>query len=219
MLEKDTLVAYTPEHEAKLLKKADKEVKKLRLNNVRAVSKDTWKPIHSKILLLTQRNLTDKEIAKQVKISFETVGCIRQSPYFRQRAALVGRKIALKLEEKGIEALITDKARAKIQQASLRAAMKVLKIMKKGLPVERIQLDAAKDVLDRAGLKPVDIVETRQRAYTPEEIASTKETLLEVETITQRLTNQTSRHIVKLPGGPVTDESSENVQQEEEPLS
>lgn len=69
--------------------------------------------------------------------------------------------------------------------------------MKHGEPDERLRFDAAKEVLYQCGMKPVEVVENRNRDYTPEEIQSSLIVLKEVKEIEEKLSTQGSEFLLK----------------------
>lgn len=155
-----------------------------------------WATHHTKILLMTHDGKPVGEIAKTLKLSTSAVSKIRASTYFIQKLAALNTKVIEKTVERKSEAIVTDKARQALNKAAYRAAIKLIKLAAKGEPTQRIQLDACKDILDRAGLKPVEIVETRERVYSPEEVAHAKGILLETQSIIERLSNQSSPFVL-----------------------
>ena len=163
------------------------------------LEKDNWLPVHTKILILAQRSYKPKAVAEKLKIGQETVNAIYREPYFRERLNEITNKTLNNLIDAESKSAIVDKARDTLRNAAMKAAWKVRRIMNKGTSADRIQLDAAKDILDRVGLKPKEVIETRERVYTPEEIGSALETLKEVERLTERLDNQMSPFVVSQP--------------------
>ena len=180
-----------------------------------------WNRKYSLILRLDQEALTDDEISKKVGLSSRQVRRIKQFPEYQERYEKVSGKIRERIEEK-IEEKLTkdsgiDQALDAIVQKVPEATEKIVTIMREGKSSDRIQYEAAKHILDMAGLKPVEVVETRERSYSPEEIASAKETLKEITDMTARLTNPESRFILHSPsedgtseltGASVTDEKA-----------
>lgn len=79
------------------------------------------------------------------------------------------------------------------------AVQKLAEIMASGQSSDRIQLDAAQAILDRAGLAKSTIVENVSRNYSPEELESARNTLLEIESITARVSTSQSKFILRMP--------------------
>ena len=90
------------------------------------------------------------------------------------------------------------------------ASTKVVHLMNHGDNKQKIQLDAAREILHQAGLKPVEVVENRGREYTPEELISARETVMEITEMTEKLGEKESPFVVEdkrvrkvAPGSPV----------------
>jgi len=152
-------------------------------------TKKEWKPEYQKILIYAEQGVPVKEIA-------EKVGMHPRYVYD------VMKKDAFLAKQQEFEGKIIDKARKVFEEHAVTAAKKIVKIAKGGKSEDRIQLDASKEVLYQVGMKPVEVIETRQREYTPEELASMSKTALEVEEITNRLAVRDSSYVL-------TDERSE----------
>jgi len=133
--------------------------------------------------MLYLKGLSQTEIARQIGVHDNTVYNIVHDPEFIKRR--------VEFEEK-----VTDKARKLFEENAIHAAEQIIRISKKGKPDERIQLDASKEILYQVGLKPVEVIETRKRDYTPEEVQQALQTAMEVETIAKRLGINNSRFIV-----------------------
>lgn len=187
------------------------------------VSAETWTPDHTRILLLTQRGVSLTEIARELKIHITTVSRVRNSTFFIQKLAGLQTKIIERVSEKRSISLATDRAMELIKKAAYAASKKVIQIGKTGTPEQRIQLDACKDIMDRAGMKPIEVLETRERVYSPEEVSHAKNMLIEAQEIVERLSNQRSPYILrdssivqKLPSS-VTDKAHDVLPQPQPP--
>ena len=101
-----------------------------------------------------------------------------------------------RIVEEVIKETVQDKVRLLFERNLMKAAKTVIDICKNGTPNSKIRFEAAKEILYQSGLKPVDVVETRERLYTPEEITSAHATAKEVEQIFEKLTGGTSRFLV-----------------------
>ena len=170
-----------------------------------------WKPKYTAILTLTQRGWEVKDIAVKLKVSKDTVFRVQSMELFQQKLMALTKRIEHRTYGKLVEQESDknlDKAREHLAKYAMRAARKVTAIIRKGTPADRIKLDAAKDVLDRTGIKPNTVIETHQRVYAPDEVNSAKETLTELETHLNRISNQDSPYLLKGPKGSATDKAS-----------
>ena len=117
-----------------------------------------------------------------------------------------------------------EKARKLLESKLLRAVDKIVHIMEDGKPEERLRYDAAKEILYQCGMKPVEVIETRGRQYTPEEIKSSLEVMKEIQGIEEKLSTLGSGFLIKRdaePSSPVdliTNQDSKTSQGAEEPL-
>lgn len=153
---------------------------------------DGWNPRYNKILVEVEKGVPVAEIAKKVGMHVRTVYTIMRKPEFLERRQV-------------IEADAVDGARKMFLDKVTEAAQKIINLAKRGKPEERIQFDAAREILHQVGMKPPEVIETRQREYTPEEIKSSLSVTREVEHILQRMTGKSSTFIVQdeladLPG-------------------
>lgn len=172
-------------------------MRKIPYNSQKNITPENWKPDYTRILLMTQRGAEPAEIAKELRLSTSLVYKVRNSTFFVQKLAGLQTKVIERVTEKRSEMLATDKARAILTKASLFAAKKVIKLAKEGLGKDRLQFDACKDIMDRAGLKPIEILETRERVYSPEEVAHAKAILVETQEIVERFSNKRSPYIIR----------------------
>jgi len=176
------------------------------------VNEENWKPVYTKILLMYSRNIDVKRIAKDTKLSTRRVAYLRASPYFKARLAAIHNQTITRSVDKSVECI--TEAKEILSSKAITAARKLVQMMNKRilLPTERLRFDIVRDVLDRVGLKAVDIIETREKKYTPEEIMEMHTTMVEIEAITQRLNNNNSRFLMQpTAGSPSTDESSAEI--------
>jgi hypothetical protein len=95
-----------------------------------------------------------------------------------------------------VEAERIQRARRILNRNAEIAARLEVKLMKHGTANDRLRFEACKDLLDRVGLKPVEISEVHERAYSSEEVKQALETMKEVESLSQRLSNQGSRYML-----------------------
>ena len=160
------------------------------------VDETNWGPTHNTILLWTYRGKTLPEIAKYLKYSVETVAHVRRSPYFQDKLQAMRNATFEGIAKREVALSTAALSRQALEKAQLTAARKIIKIMRKGTPDQKLQFEAAKDILDRTGLKPVEKIEMHERVYTPEEVERAKHTLSEVETIIARMETRDSKFLL-----------------------
>jgi hypothetical protein len=163
-------------------------------------TKSTWKSIHEKILVKAADGLTKTQIAREMKLTDMTIKRVVNAPYFKRRLAEVNGRIIDKVVERRSNTGDYDsiaEARRIISEAATEAAEKLRKLARSGESTDRVQLDACKDILDRSGLKPIEVVETRERVFTPEDEEKAKAILFEAGKISERLTNQSSPFVIR----------------------
>ena len=149
---------------------------------------------------------TVPEIAKEAGLSPRTVCRLKTDPEFISR------------QEKMEKAVVEDIKKI-LTHHGKRAAEKIAKLAGSGKPEQRIQLDAAKEILHQLGVKPIEVIETRQREYSAEELVSAAKVAKELEDLLGRLSTTPSPFLVKReqassPLLPVTAANSEPVKEE-----
>jgi hypothetical protein len=142
-----------------------------------------WKPEYTQVLIYAEKGLKGCEIAEKLGYSNVHISRIMNSPEF------IAKRV--KHDDTRIEA-----ARAILNEQAINAALKLAKIANKGKPEDRIQLDAAKEILHMVGLKPIEVIENRKREYSKEELESASIVAKELEEITERLTSRKSHFLV-----------------------
>ncbi len=182
-----------------------------------------WKPAYNKILIMTQGDQPLEKIAEAVKMQSNTIKKIRSSTMFKEKLEAANNTLVRKVVEKRAQRLETSEARDILTKAAPDAAKKMVQLSKIGTKEDRTQFDAAKDILDRAGLKPIEMIIAQERLYSPAEIAQAQGTLLETEAILKRLRNQSSPYLLRDgKGGNLksssTDKGSQNDQAEDASL-
>lgn len=145
--------------------------------------KEEWSGAYQKIMVLAEQGATQKEIAAATSKSTSRISQILRSKKFRER------------REKFHDQLEGD-IYEKFAKYSMRAAQKIVDIMRTGKGKDRIQLDAAKDVLNYAGHKPKERHETVTYNYSIHEVRSAKEAMQEVVSISTRLTREPSKFLL-----------------------
>lgn len=167
---------------------------------VATVTKESWRPYHEKILIEAVNGLNKVDIAKKLKIGVPSVSRVISSPIFKMKLRDINGRIMGKVIERRSETGNYDsiaEARRIITEAAIEAAEKLRKLARSGESQDRVQLDACKDILDRSGLKPIEVIETRERVFTPEDEQKAKAILAEVGDVSTRLTNQSSPFILR----------------------
>lgn len=145
--------------------------------------KGVWSGRNQKILEMLEAGKLREDIAKAVGINPATIWKIAQTDEFKKRQAEFHEKVG-------------EKARKLFESKAVEAAEKIIQIARMGTSQQRIQLDASKEILYMIGIKPIEVVETRERVYAPEEIASAAKTLGEVEATMDRISVKKSRFIL-----------------------
>jgi len=141
---------------------------------------------YRKLVIMMEQGTSVKDMAEKLHMHPKHVYTMLKKPEFVEKKD--------KFEESVIEA-----ARKRFAEHLMQAVEKIIKIAKRGKPTDRIQLDASKEVLYQVGLKPVEVIETRKREYTPEEIQSAAKVAHEVERIADRLSGTRGRFVLKQP--------------------
>jgi predicted transcriptional regulator len=146
--------------------------------------KGEWSGTKQKILMLHVEGRTQKEIAEEVGLSAcSTVNKHIHGEEFQKRKAK-------------LEGEIQEKVRDLFAAKGKDAAWKLIEIMEKGKPEDRIKFDAAKEILYQIGCKPVEVIETRGRDYSPDEVKSAMLVVKEMETISNRLSSTRSKFVL-----------------------
>ncbi len=145
--------------------------------------KSEWNGKYQRILIYAEKGASVDEIAKKEGMHPGSVYRIMNDPRFQTRRSV--------LEEK-----LGEKARAVFEAHAIQAAKKIVTIAKTGKSEDRIKFDAAKEVLYQVGVKPVEVIETRKREYSPEEVLSALAAVREIEAITNRVNDGGSKFIL-----------------------
>jgi predicted transcriptional regulator len=150
-------------------------------------------------MILMNQGIDVDLIAKRMKSSVTTIRKVLQEKYFIEKLDSLRREVRAKYIDKQVEVYESDtvkEARDVLNKAALEAATKLKQLAKNGLPENRVQLDACRDLLDRVGLKAIQVVENRERPLSPEEVVSVKATLTEVTTIIERIENKANPFVI-----------------------
>jgi transposase len=160
------------------------------------MSRFVWLAKYDKMLLCYSRGDSVKEIAKKFEYSVQFVYSIVRRPEFIAKLARINAEVDKRVMKEGVkgiaeEIVLKDAARKELERASLHAAQTITKLLSRRQRLDRnliaemrLKFEAAKDVLDRIGLKPKEVVETIERNYKPEEIESAMNTMKELTQIT-----------------------------------
>lgn len=146
--------------------------------------KKEWNAKYQRILIYAEKGMPVPDIAKKEGMHLQSVYRIMNDNRFQAR-------------KEEFEDKIADKARAIFEEHAIQAAKKIVAIAKGGKSEDRIKFEAAKEVLYQVGVKPVEVIETRKREYSPEELASMSKTALELENIVNRLSVKKSRFLLE----------------------
>ena len=145
--------------------------------------KGEWNGKYQKILIYAEKGLAVKDIAEKVGMHEKTVYRIMQRDSFVTR-------------QEELHETATEEARKLLASKTVEAAEQLIRILKRGKSDDRIKLDAAKEILFRAGVNPVERIETVNRNYTPDEVASAAKAALEVKGVVDALSVNPSRFLV-----------------------
>jgi hypothetical protein len=183
------------------------------------VTEYNWKPKYTKLIAYVQRGLPDEKLGELVGLSPATVSRIRISPYFKERL----NHAMIEYEKKRAKNLAnwhdTDKTLGKLEKAAAKAASVLIKSMRGKGDITSQQIASAKDILDRTGYKArekLDIKQTFERIYSPEEIASAQGTMQEVEHMLGRLSSTGTEYLIRAAAKRIEDNSDEEEDGEEE---
>lgn len=168
------------------------------------------KSLYDKILIYTFGGKTPSEISLLVDTSESEVRSIMKGQDFRNRLKEMVSKDNSTTNKENVSNV--ELAKEEIINGVLAAAKTMVELSQYGTNDDRLRMNACVDILDRAGLKPKEVVETVSRQYTPQEIESMNKTLCEVEKVTMRLINKDSSYVLpksmRVSGGAKKDPSS-----------
>lgn len=161
--------------------------------------KDVWTPTHTTILLMHSEGKSVREIARETGLKHLTIKELIASIPLQQNLQTVKDNIVQTVMTQRLELMnhsSLHEAREMLQSACVQAVANIIIMANDPQCRSRVQLEACKDILDRAGLKPLIITETRERVYSPEEVVSAKKVLDEAQDIVKRLSNNTSPYVL-----------------------
>lgn len=162
----------------------------------------SWSKVHQDIFKLYVAGIKPSEIAEKTGYSLDKVrNIIRTDKFQTHHDAVITSSV--------------DAARKLFESRLIEAARQITTLMKIGKPEERLRFDAAKEVLYQCGMKPVEVVETRTRQYTPEEIESSLTVVKEIESIEHKLAKEVSPFLLKPEDEPsATTQATEPIKEE-----
>ena len=166
-----------------------------------------WKPIYDEIVLLTLQKVPVPEISKKVGLGKAQIFNVRKTDIFKARTdeyqlkqkELLRDEVQKKVEAKLAENQTLDEAIDSLINDVPHAVLTLKELARTGAKNDNVRLSACKEILDRSGLKPPEVIETRSRDYSPAEIQQASKTLNEIVSITERLTKQTESRFVLNP--------------------
>ena len=136
--------------------------------------KHEWSGAYQRVMILAETGMKHTEIARKVGLSPSRISRIIHDDRFTARRDEYKEKAKQEIYEKFLD-------------VSAKAADKIIHIMEKGKPTERIRLDAAKDILNYAGHKPREQIEHITNNYTIEDVNSAKKVIEEISNLSERL--------------------------------
>lgn len=137
-----------------------------------------------RVVNMLEKGLTVEQIAEKLQLkNARSVYRITKRAYFQEKFNKDSEKVV-------------EKARKIFESNAVEAATKIVRLSRSGENRHKLQLEASKEVLYQVGMKPVEVLETRQRTYTPEEVQSSLETLKEAEKVVDRLSTTESPYLL-----------------------
>lgn len=173
-----------------------------------------WKPKHAEILCMIYEGMPTTEIAESMGVSLNTIQRVTHSDLFKQKLGLLQKRAEIKITSHITIGSAVDDARKLFSEKALEIAQTMLTLAQNG-GTSKIQYMACKDILDRAGLKPIEIVETRDRVFSPAEVVHAKAVLDEAQAVITRLRTQPSPFIRQVSSA--TDQGSNGKHDAPEP--
>jgi hypothetical protein len=129
------------------------------------------------------KGLKSGEIGRKVGLSSQYVRDIMCSPQFAIRRERMERSLGEQVNDV-------------LKNHAIKAVKKITQIAHDGTTAQKLQLEAAKEILYLLGIKPVDVFEQKGRDLTDEETKSAKNTIGELEKIMNRLDEKKSSFVI-----------------------
>ena len=188
-----------------------------------------WQPHYTKVLVMVQQGRANAFIAQSLNMSTRNIEKIRARPEFVERMDDVQTRIEGRTVEKLAEENVRDKTRKIIDEGSYAAVKRMKAILMRRPPYNkmsvaerRLLVDTAKDFLDRANFKGIDVTEIRERTYSDEELLSMEHSMQRILDKMERLEEPSRRFLLTRPektdevepsvGGTDTDENPQRIQ-------
>lgn len=156
----------------------------------------TWNGTYQKILLNTLKGYDQPTIARRVGVTLRTVSIVQGKELFKIKLTDFQQRLNEKIADKIANSVVADQVRSLFAKNALPAARRIVRMTKRGLNGQRLQLDACREVLYQIGIKPIDVIEQVKREYTPAEVQSALVTLQEIESMTKRLGLKPSQFLI-----------------------
>ena len=161
-----------------------------------------WRPVHNEVLILVAKGHTEAEVAKKTGLAPTTVNWLKGTDKFKQKMKTVQQKVKERVEREITAKLSSDDVIAKstkyLFNSMSEAAQKIVAIMRKGTSKDRIQLDAANRILELCGFTRRSD-NSHERQYSPEEVERAASTINELMKLTERISDQGSRFVLRNP--------------------
>jgi len=161
----------------------------------------TWKPWHDELMKMVVDGVSPVQMSLRLNKSSKMIKDVVGSEYFKVRMSDIQQTITTSITKTWLEAIDTDavkEAREEIGRSAVEAAKTIVWISKNGEVEDKMRFEAAKDILDRAGVRAPELVKQQreERSYSPEEVAKAREILAESEAIVKRLINTPNRFVI-----------------------
>ena len=162
----------------------------------RVLTAEKWKPSYNRLLSMVCENKSRDEMAKALGLTTRSISSIINTNYFQERLS----QYSAEIREKSISNLasgeIVNVARSELAKAAIVAAKLLIETMNDPCATRRVRFEAAKEILYQNGIKPIDVIETRERVYTLQEAQQAKQTMAEILKMNGRDDNPASRFIL-----------------------
>lgn len=146
--------------------------------------KKGWSAAHQAVFNLYVQGYNTADIVDKTKLTKDRVrNIIRTNKFHEHHETILKSSV--------------DEARRLLESRLTEAAGQIIRIMKHGKSDDKLKFEAAKEILYQCGLKPVEVIETRGRDYTPEEIQSSLLVVKEMQTIEEKLSTPGSGFLLK----------------------
>lgn len=158
-----------------------------------------WCPQYTKAVALHCKGLTDEQVSHKIGMTIGSFSRLKGKELFRARVESYNNRILQTSQEEDSLDVVKyiREAREILLKNTKGAAKYVVRCYKKGdARKDKFRMEAAIQILDRCNVKGKEFIETSEKVLSPEELASTKNTLAELEQIVTRFSNNPSRFIL-----------------------